>query len=117
MFTRMLVPLDGSETAETALPYSRALARSLKIPVVLLGVIDAFGERSRYLDTFMDTAISRKEEYLKRVAQTFPGASVGWTVEEGTPAEIIITTAAENEGTLITMATLGRSGLTNKSII
>ena len=111
MFTRMLVPLDGSETAEKVLPYARALARSLKIPVGLLRVIDTFGERSRYLDEFMDTAIRRNKDYLQRVAKTFPGASVEWTVEEGRPAEIIITKAAENEGALITMATHGRSGL------
>ena len=40
MFTQMLVPLDGSETAEKALPYSRYLAGKLKIPVRLLAVLD-----------------------------------------------------------------------------
>ena len=45
MYTRMLVPLDGSETAEKVLPYARTLAGSLKIPVELLGVI----EISRYV--------------------------------------------------------------------
>lgn len=111
MYTRILVPLDGSETAEKVLPYARALTRSLNITVALLKVIDTFGERSRYLDEFMDTAIRRGKEYLQGVAKTFPHASVGWTVEEGRPAEIIITKGAENEGALITMATHGRSGL------
>ena len=40
MYTRLLIPLDGSKTAETVLPYGRNLARTLKIPVELLGVID-----------------------------------------------------------------------------
>lgn len=115
MYTRMLVPLDGSETAEKVLPYTRVLARSLKIPVELLAVIEigryASGERARYLDTLMDTAIRRNQAYLQRVAKTFPGASVEWTVEGGVPAETIITKAAENKGTLITLATHGRSGL------
>jgi len=44
MYTRMLVPLDGSEAAEKVLPYARGLARSLKISVELLAVI----EISRY---------------------------------------------------------------------
>jgi nucleotide-binding universal stress UspA family protein len=40
MYTRLLIPLDGSKTAEAALPYGRTLARTLKIPVELLGVVD-----------------------------------------------------------------------------
>jgi nucleotide-binding universal stress UspA family protein len=115
MYTRMLVPLDGSETAEKVLPYARALARSLKIPIELLAVIDirryTSGERARYLDTLMDAAMRRNQEYLKKVAKTFPGAGAEWTVEGGAPEEAIITKAAENKGTLITIATHGRSGL------
>ena len=114
MYTRMLVPLDGSETAEKVLPYARTLAGSLKIPVELLTVIEisryVAGERARYLDTFIDTAIRRNQEYLQRIAKTFPGGSVDYTVEGGEPAEIIITKAAD-KGTLITMATHGRSGV------
>jgi nucleotide-binding universal stress UspA family protein len=115
MYTRILVPLDGSETSEKVLPYARALARSLKIPIELLAVIDigryTSGERARYLDTLMDAAMRRNEEYLKKVAKTFPGAGAEWTVEGGAPEEAIITKAAVNKGTLITMATHGRSGL------
>ena len=33
MYRRMLVPLDGSKTAEKVLPYARSLAGKLKIPV------------------------------------------------------------------------------------
>jgi len=115
LYTQMLVPLDGSETAETALPYARALAGNLIIPVKLLGVIDishyVSGDRARYLGTLIDAALLRNQEYLKGVAKTFPGASVEWTVEGGAPAEVIIAKAAGNQGTLLVMATHGRSGL------
>ena len=40
MYTRLLIPLDGSKTAEAVLPYGRTLARTLNIPVELLGVVD-----------------------------------------------------------------------------
>jgi len=40
MYTGMLIPLDGSKTAEKVLPYARYLAGRLKIPVELLAVID-----------------------------------------------------------------------------
>jgi nucleotide-binding universal stress UspA family protein len=115
MYTRMLISLDGSEIAEKVLPYARALAKNFKIPVELLGVIEishyTAGERARYLDTFIDNAIRRNQEYLKGVAKTFPSGSVETTVEGGVPAEIIITKAAEHKGTLVVMATHGRSGL------
>jgi nucleotide-binding universal stress UspA family protein len=114
MYTRMLVPLDGSETAEKVLPYARTLSKSLNISVELLGVIEisryVSAERTVYLDTLIDAAIRRNQEYLNRIAKTFPDASVKCTVEGGAPGEIIITKAAD-KGTLITMATHGRSGL------
>ena len=40
MYSKILVPLDGSTTAESALPLVRSLARRLAIPVELIGVID-----------------------------------------------------------------------------
>ncbi|MBI3067067.1 MAG: universal stress protein, partial [Deltaproteobacteria bacterium] len=40
MYTGMLIPLDGSKTAEKVLPYARYLAGRLKIPVELVAVID-----------------------------------------------------------------------------
>ena len=33
MYTRMLIPLDGSIVAEQVLPYARFLAKALAIPV------------------------------------------------------------------------------------
>ena len=38
MYSRILVPLDGSDLAEQALPYAVALADVLDSPVVLLRV-------------------------------------------------------------------------------
>jgi nucleotide-binding universal stress UspA family protein len=115
MYTRMLVPLDGSKTAENVLPYARSLAKALKTPVALIGVIEmshfTSGAKASYLDTLVEAAIRRNQEYLQRAAKTFPSASVECTVEGGAPEEIIITKAAENRGTLIAMATHGRSGL------
>ncbi|HXV84752.1 MAG TPA: universal stress protein [Candidatus Binatia bacterium] len=114
MYTRMLVPLDGSETAEKVLPYARSLAGSLKIPIELLAVIEISRyvsvEKNRYLDTFIDAGIRRNQEYLQRIAKTFPGSAVDYTVEGGVPEEVIIAKAAD-KGTLITMATHGRSGV------
>ena len=48
MFEKILVPLDGSKTAEAALPYARLLAEKLDCAVELLQVIDA-AEAGRFL--------------------------------------------------------------------
>ena len=41
MYTRMLIPLDGSKLAENVLPYARALAGALNLRIELLSVVDS----------------------------------------------------------------------------
>ncbi|HEU4637760.1 MAG TPA: hypothetical protein VFS84_02815, partial [Candidatus Binatia bacterium] len=38
MYTKLLIPLDGSRLAEGVLPYARLLAHGLNVPVELLRV-------------------------------------------------------------------------------
>jgi nucleotide-binding universal stress UspA family protein len=114
---RILIPLDGSKTAEKALPYARFVAGALKLPVELLGVIDIAemathisAEKARYLNTLIEDGVRSSEQYLKRVASTFPGANAKCSVEKGRAEQVIIETATD-KGTLVTMATHGRSGI------
>ena len=113
MFTRILVPLDGSPIAEKALPHARALGRVLKIPITLIAVIETatdFSEKkTSYLDKLIEVGIRNAEEYLEKISKTFSGAAVQYKVETGRAEDAIIMNAAA--GTLITMATHGRSGL------
>ena len=118
MYTRILIPLDGSKTAEQVLPYARTLANKLKVPLELMGVIDIAefaahisAEKARYLERMIEQGERSSVDYLKGVAKTFPGLTVICTVEKGTAAETIIDKAAADKGTLITMATHGRSGI------
>ena len=75
MYTRMLIPLDGSKVAEQVLPYARFLAKGLSIPVELLGVVDpealaAFSNpaQGRHVDTLVAEAIeSRSYIYLETI--------------------------------------------------
>jgi nucleotide-binding universal stress UspA family protein len=115
MFTRILVPLDGSALAEKALPHARALGRALNIPITLITVIETAADFSKkkanYLDTLIEGGVRNSEEYLKKISQTFSGAAIQYRVEKGRAEDAIIMNAAADKGTLITMATHGRSGL------
>jgi nucleotide-binding universal stress UspA family protein len=118
MYTKILVPLDGSNTAEKVLPYARSLSGALKLPVELLAVIDlsemaahVAAGKARYLDSMIEAGVRGSEEYLQRIAGTFTSADVKCTVEKGRPHEVIIERAAADKSTLVSMATHGRSGL------
>ena len=82
MYSKILVPLDGSTAAECALPLVRFLARRLAIPVELLGVID-LREISRtmsavealFLDRLLEDQSRRNAEYLGKIAQTLSGVA------------------------------------------
>ena len=118
MYTRMLIPLDGSQVAEQVLPYARFLAKALKIPVELLEVIDlealrlvANPERGRYLNTLLSEKMETSTSYLEAIAQSFQGTQVTCVVEKGNAEEVVIERAATDKDTLIVMATHGRSGI------
>ena len=117
MYKRILIPLDGSKTAEAVLPYARTMARRLDLAVELLGVVDVralaieFADgRSRLFENMIDETTLSSEAYLKGIASTFPKSKVECTVGNGRPEEVITEKAGENT-TLIAMATHGRSGL------
>ena len=118
MFTRMLIPLDGSKTAEKVLPYARHLAGKFKVPVELLGVIDIAemathiaADKARFLDTLVEDGVRASTTYLRGVASTFAGVNVTCTVEKDRAEDAIIKKGEADTGMLIAMATHGRSGL------
>jgi nucleotide-binding universal stress UspA family protein len=118
MFTKMLIPLDGSPVAEKVLPYARAIAGPLKIPVELLAAVD-IGEmgaqltpgKAKFLDTMVGDAERSSRNYLNSVAAKAAGVQITSRVVKGRAADVIIEQAAADKNTLIAMATHGRSGL------
>lgn len=118
MYKKMLIPLDGSKTSEKVLPLARILAKTLKLPIELLAVVDIAAatahiaaDKARYLDAIITEAERTSLGYLKEIAATFADARVTCRVERGRAAEVIIERAAAEKGTLIAMATHGRSGI------
>ncbi|HYA28678.1 MAG TPA: universal stress protein [Acidobacteriota bacterium] len=118
MYSKILVPLDGSPIAENALPYARAFARGLQVPVDLLYVIDLADiernvsiARGQFLDTLAEDEARRRREYLGEIAKSFAGGRVQCKVAKGDAANVIVESAAAEKDTLVCMATHGRSGL------
>ena len=119
MYTRMLIPLDGSKLAENVLPYARALAGPLALRIELLSVVDTmdFARTShaghvRDFDPIIEAAVQASGQYLEGIARSFTGSTVdNCVVEQGQAEKIIIEKAARDKETLIAMATRGRSGI------
>jgi nucleotide-binding universal stress UspA family protein len=117
MYKKILVPLDGSMTAEAVLPYVEAFAGGFKTAVELLSIIDIGAmtthlapERVRHLDSIVAYEEKKCAAYLDDVAKLFTHSGAECRIVHGTPAEIILESTHDDRDTLIAMATHGRSG-------
>ncbi len=126
MYERILVPLDGSEVGEAALPKVEELVTRLtpkdKIEVILLQVISSLTHYVIAGEASVQVPYSEKEvEQIKRKARAYlnksgegmksKGITVKTKVTTGRAAEEIIRVADETKADLIAMSTHGRSGL------
>lgn len=115
----LLVPLDGSPAAETAIPIATMLARGLNGDVALLGVVDQEPATPTGM-VFWGVAPAEppiEDEEIVRgyldgvIAQIqLPGLVVVPAVRVGMPAAEIADAARDAEAALIVMTTRGGSG-------
>jgi len=120
MFTRILVPLDGSELAEQVLPYVRILGKGLQARVELLRVFDpvspslADPAHGLYLDRIIASVRTQMQDYVENVAASLrkDGLTVSTIVHEGNAAASIVQEAETIPDTLVAISTHGRSGIT-----
>jgi len=119
---RILVPLDGSEVGEAALPYAVGLAKELGAELVLYQVLKHIVLVAAEGAT-MSSAMYEEEEKHRRASTMAYLEGVGKGVREkglstssalgsGAPADQIIDYAEANAIDLIAMSTHGRSGIT-----
>ncbi len=120
MYTRILTPLDGSDLSEQALPYSRALAAALSLPITLLLAIEpehpSIGQHLNPSLHYQETSDHRTQHarnYAETVVATLreTGINADTSTPQGEPAAAIVEEAAKDPGTLITMSSHGRSGI------
>ncbi len=120
--SRILVPLDGSELAESVLPYVEHLAQKLSLEVLLVRAAHMGSVRAPYSSTYLyysrhvdvDTELEKDAaEYLEGVSNrlTSKGLTVEWKVLKGAPAFAIHELARATSHDILALATHGRSGL------
>ena len=117
MYKRVLIPVDGSEIAESILPFILDIAGPLDLEVVLLQVNRPMPpyaiEGTRHVD--LEDVEGRREAalaYLGGLAAEMKakGITVETRVRRGEPVAEILAAARDDDADLIAMTTHGRTG-------
>ena len=117
MHKRILLPLDGSELAEKALPHALAQAEHFEAELILLMVSvqpsEPPGMWSLAVKQARDRARASAREYLEQAAVRVKerGVPVKTVTLEGRPHVEITRFAEDNQVDLIVMCARGQSGL------
>ncbi len=122
MYTRILVPLDGSETAECVLPYVKWFAKVSDLDeLVFLRIVEPFEVTGALEAVIINEEKKRIEkdagglagQYLDKITADFQSSNfrTNAMVVVGKPAKVISDYAEKNEVDLIIMATHGFSGV------
>ncbi|MBC8503640.1 MAG: universal stress protein, partial [Chloroflexi bacterium] len=116
MFKRILVPLDGSETAEIVLPFVITEARLHNATVLVLRVVAPLRQSLMASPGAVENAYrgieKLAEDYLETIsAKTMAeGLEIETIVKMGKPAVQIIEVARKHECDLIAVSTHGETG-------
>jgi nucleotide-binding universal stress UspA family protein len=124
MIKKILVPVDGSETARKALKYAIDLAKQTEATIILLSVIDRspfYGEMFVPPVSIPTNLLENMEDYFRQAAETYVAKAEGLCrskgvesrkiVRAGHPAEEIVKAAKSSRADLIVMGSHGRSAL------
>ena len=113
MFTKILVPLDGSALGERALPIAASIAQSVNASLLLVRAV-----WTRTMPAGLDNgetyhaAAQEAEAYLEAVARRLGAGVQVQVVTPHAPAPVgILQVAEQDQVDLIVMTTHGRSGL------
>jgi nucleotide-binding universal stress UspA family protein len=115
MHKRVLLPLDGSVTAEQALPYAVAQAERFRSELILLravGSLNGYGQSIGDLGWIQDQMGQWARDYLESVATQvrLEGVPVKVVVLHDPPHEAITQFAEANGVDLIVICSRGQSG-------
>ena len=123
VYRKIIVPLDGSEAAETVLDLAINLAVRSGTALTLLHVCTPEQTQWERLHlSYIERIASQVQHDISKICETvqchFEGvkATASPVLAKGEPAKEIARHAEENEGNIILMATHGLSGITHSAI-
>lgn len=103
MWKKILVPLDGSDLAELALPYAEELANAFKSEVILLHVSEPSESHYQHMhQLYIEEVAQRMKDRIRKIKPV---------LITGKSAEKIIGYAEKNDVGLLIMTSHGRSGI------
>jgi len=122
MYTKILVPLDGSEVAESALPYLKWFTKVSNVnEIIFMRVVEHFKVPGGIEGTIISEertliehdAVKLATEYLEKLADQFKSdqIKVRTKVLVGKPSRVVADFVAKSNTDLIIMATHGLSGI------
>ena len=112
-FAKILVPLDGSALAETALPTAVQLAKEQAAALVLMRAVEAWGATSDVVEAEI-RVVREAEHYLAKLANLLRANGckhVDTSVWYGAPARSVVDAASAQQADLIVMTSHGRGGI------
>ncbi|MFC2033079.1 universal stress protein [Chloroflexota bacterium] len=119
MFENIIVPLDTSKLAESALPYAEELAAKMDSNVTLLTVIES--ENAKRLEDYYHYIMKIKEA-TKGFAEKYNDngenkeVKVEIATQDGNPAQGIIDYSLKSKFPLIVMASHGQTGISRWTV-
>lgn len=123
MISKILVPTDGSKTAQKAARYAVDLAQQLKASIIALCVVDKSLLMSQTVPAGKTVrhVIEPVEDYLREAAEGYAGAikklcdqqrvPSKTVITDGHPVEEIVEKAEKEKADLIIMGSHGKSAL------
>ncbi len=120
MYSKVIVPLDGSDLSEQSLPYAELVAKSLGVPIELvqgydilpaslLGARNRSGVVSTLEEGSRARALVSMESQRRRLDSE--GYNVSVLAQRGPAADVIVAIASAEPTALVVMSTHGRGGI------
>lgn len=110
--SRVVLPLDGNEASESIAAEAAGLAAWLGVRLVVVSVADATATAA----VLSSAGVAAESSFVRGRARELSkahGVEPGWEVLHGDPVEAIADFVQEDRGTVLAMATRGRSALTS----
>jgi nucleotide-binding universal stress UspA family protein len=123
MISKILVPTDGSKTAQKAGTYAVGLAKQLHASIIVLSVIDKrlLASRTVPVGRSQPGVAESIDDYLREAAETYAGeikelcgktgVQSKTVIKTGHPVEEIVKEAEKSKTDLIIMGSHGQSAL------